>query len=130
MQITQSTFGFGWLFPASSARFAPKIGPMMAPINSSISVPPFQGLRFPALYPGLAPWAVLSRPFRAKHFTTAKIPKDYAFHDCENPEGVAQQSPGREPWDKVTERIIALKGRRSTAQGMDPGNRGSSRIEP
>jgi hypothetical protein len=61
----------------SSAASAPKIGPITVPNNSSISMPPFQGLRSPHPNPGLAPWAVLSRPFRAKHFTTAKTPQGW-----------------------------------------------------
>ncbi len=30
---------------------------------------------------------------------TATIPKGQAVHDCHNPEGMVQQSPGREPWE-------------------------------
>ncbi len=79
-----------------ACKTASKIGPTTVPIDSFISVSRFQGLRSPDLNPGLAPWAVLSRPFRAKHFTTAKTPK----------------------------------GWRSKAQGVSPGNRGSSWQEP
>ena len=43
-----------WVRPGAWGT-VPKIGPITVSINSSISVPPFQGLRFLDLNPGLAP---------------------------------------------------------------------------
>ena len=45
--------------------------------NSSISVVPFQGLISLDLDPGLTPWAVLSRPFRAERFPLTTTPKGW-----------------------------------------------------
>jgi len=65
---------------------------------SSISVPPFQGLRSPDLNPGLAPWVVLSRPFRAKDFTTAKTPEGWR----RKAQGVSPERAAQEKRDEST----------------------------
>ena len=87
-------------------------------ISSCISVPPLQGLRSSDLNPGLTPWAVLPRLCRAaRPIVTVQYPGglrnaqgDCAIYGLANPEGVEQDSPGREPWERVMD-LRALKGR-------------------